>query len=97
MSGNLSGNDQHYQYQFLYLERLFSPLCLCVEGIVRPRLNPPLCAASVRRLSISAVELSELKRGWEGFRKASGLGPQPGTELVLLRLKLRTAHCDWLR
>lgn len=102
MSGNLSVKDQQYQYQPpLSGAALLSPLCLCAEGIVRPRLNPPLCSASVCSGSVqSRWRVEGGKGGWgvEGRlrKRPVDLDHSQGQSGVLLWLKLRTAHCDWL-
>lgn len=59
-----------------------SSLCLCVKGTARPRLNPPLRTGSPT-IGIAAAEL------WGVEKEASGLGPRPEPERLLLRLKLQ--------
>lgn len=74
ISRNISVKDRRYLYQ-LSIRSSSSPLCLCVEGIVRPSLNPPLCAASVcsvlvqsrgRGMRKRAVDLDR-SQGQSGF------------------------------
>lgn len=80
-----SAEDRQYQYQHLYLKRLLSPLCLCVEGILRPRLNPPLCAASVRSVSAQWRGVGGLRKRPVDLERSQGQsGFYPGLSYALL-------------